>query len=287
MNSIKIYNNINKTDNNKSFGISRMEEIYAKRQKKTDSPHRHDYYTVLLARKARGRHVIDFNSYMLSDRQVYFINPGQVHQLIEDEAPIGFSIVFSSNFLMENNIASCFIEDLNLFHDYGFCPPMKLTKGQFLKLSDYCEQIFRLYHSDDKFKKQAMAALLELFLISCNSICTKPYGNTQKREAGNAILKDFKKLVDQNYTDWHGLFQYAQKLNITPDHLNRTIKSLIGKTAKEYIQSRITISAKRLLYFSNYSVKEISYKLGFSEPANFSAFFKKCTGLSPTRFRHG
>jgi len=60
----------------------------------------------------------------------------------------------------------------------------------------------------------------------------------------------------------------------------------MGKTAKEYIQSRIIVGAKRMLYFSDSSIKEIAFELGFQEPSNFNAFFKKCTGLSPGEFRN-
>ncbi len=63
-------------------------------------------------------------------------------------------------------------------------------------------------------------------------------------------------------------------------------RNSIGKTSKELIQSRISIEAKRMLYFSDLSIKEIGYELGFSEPANFSAFFKNCTGMSPSTFRN-
>ncbi|MEN8958192.1 MAG: helix-turn-helix domain-containing protein [Flavobacteriales bacterium] len=59
----------------------------------------------------------------------------------------------------------------------------------------------------------------------------------------------------------------------------------MGKTAKDYIQARIITEAKRLLYFTNLSNKEIGYELGFNEPANFSAFFKKNTEVSPSKFK--
>ena len=104
-------------------------------------------------------------------------------------------------------------------------------------------------------------------------------------ESGNAIFKQFRELVEENYATWHSASQYADKLNITPDHLNRTIKSCIGKTTKEYIHARLSIAAKRMLYFSDLSNKEVGYKLGFSEPSNFSAFFKKNTGYSPNEFK--
>ena len=63
------------------------------------------------------------------------------------------------------------------------------------------------------------------------------------------------------------------------------MKSKIGKTAKDYIQARIITEAKRLLYFTGISNKEIGYELGFNEPANFSAFFKKNTQLLPSNFK--
>ena len=83
MNSVKTYNKINKNDEKLNFSISKMEDIYDSRQGATDEPHRHDYYTVLIVKKANGIHKIDFESYELMDSQVYFVSPGQVHQVIE------------------------------------------------------------------------------------------------------------------------------------------------------------------------------------------------------------
>ena len=97
--------------------------------------------------------------------------------------------------------------------------------------------------------------------------------------------QSFKKLIDTHYKSWHSTNQYASELHISPDYLNKIVKSQTGKTAKEHIQSRIIIGAKRLLYFTELSNKEIGFELGFSEPANFSAFFKKSVGISPSQFK--
>lgn len=285
MDKIKTYQHVNASNSKLSFGISRMEAIYTQRKGQTDTPHRHDYYTALLIKKAQGKHLIDFESYPLNDLQVYFITPGQIHQIVEETMSIGYAMVFSVEFLIENNIPLSFINDLNLFNSYNQNPPLDLRLDQLDKLTYYCEEIIACQDNEHKFKTAATGALLKLFLIYCNQLCTRPTTNTQQLEAGNSILKNFKHLVEEHYVTWHHTSDYAKTLNITPDHLNRTIKSLIGKTAKNYIQSRITIAAKRLLYFSNLSAKEIGYQLGFSEPANFSAFFKKNTGLSPSQFK--
>ena len=285
MQAIKKYVSVNRADASKSFGISRMEDIYVLHEGKPDEPHRHDFYTVVLVKKAGGKHIIDFNEYQLSSHQVYFISPGQVHQLLEDEQSFGYAIVFSNQFMIENNIPTTFIDDIGLFNDYGQSPPLIVDEQQLAKLSDYCEEILTLNDSNMKFKEQAIGSLLKLYLIICNDICSQKQDNLPVMEAGNTLLRDFKQLVEQYYSTWHATSTYAEHMHITPDHLNRTVKSLIGKTAKEYIQSRITIAAKRMLYFSDASAKEVGYELGFSEPANFSAFFKKCVGISPSQFK--
>jgi AraC-like DNA-binding protein len=285
MDKIKTYQYVNASNAKLSFGISRMEDIYTQRKGQADTPHRHDYYTALLIKKAQGKHLIDFESYPLNALQVYFITPGQVHQILEEMMSIGYAMVFSVDFLIQNNIPLSFINDLNLFNNYNQNPPLDLLSSQVDKLTYYCEEIIANEGKNHKFKTAATGALLKLFLISCNQFCTRPIEHTPQLEAGNSILKNFKNLVEKHYLTWHHTSDYANALNITPDHLNRTVKSLIDKTAKNYIQSRITIAAKRLLYFSSLSAKEIGYQLGFSEPANFSAFFKKNTGLSPSQFK--
>ncbi|MBN2638918.1 MAG: helix-turn-helix domain-containing protein [Bacteroidales bacterium] len=267
------------------FRVSRMEDIWDERKGEPDVPHRHEYYTILLLKKGNGQHFIDFNEYKMEPRQVFFVSPGQIHQVIEYEKSFGYVIVFSHDFLAENNIPCSFIEDLNLFNDHGYTPPLPLHDYELDKLLRYSDEMFDLYQSDSKFKDQAIGSFLQLFLIHCNNLCTIGIDNPQNHEAGNSILRNFKELVNLNFKSWHNANIYASELNVTPDHLNRVVKSLSGKSTKDFIQTRIIVEAKRMLYFSDLTTKEIGYELGFSEPANFSAFFKNATGHSPSGFK--
>lgn len=285
MNVVKTYDHVNKEDDSISFSISKMETIYANRKGLVDTAHRHNYFTVLLIRDAAGKHIIDFNDYPLAKNQVFCISPGQVHQVIEDKQSTGFVMVFSTTFLAENNIPIRFIEDLNLFNDFGDTPPLTLDDEAVLTIHTYAKDIFTLHHSNITFKYEAIGALLKLILIHCNNACNKADDISQALDSKNSILSQFKTLINLHYKDWHNTKTYASALNITPDYLNRVVKSQTGKTAKEHIQSRITVAAKRLLHFTDLSNKEIGYALGFSEPGNFSAFFKHCVGISPSKFK--
>jgi AraC family transcriptional activator of pobA len=79
---------------------------------------------------------------------------------------------------------------------------------------------------------------------------------------------------------------YAQQLNKSPKTLSNLFALYNHKTPLQVIQERILIEAKRLLYYTDKSVKQITYELGFEDAAYFSNFFKKNTTLSPLEFRN-
>lgn len=144
MEAVKIYQEVYSDEGNVSFGIFRMEDIYIEENGAPDEPHRHGYYTVLIVNQANGVHKIDFNTYEFSNKQIFFVAPGQVHQVITTEKPIGFAMTFSSQFLVENSIPISFIESLNLFQNYGQSPPISPNNKQFNAIENYTNQIFEL-----------------------------------------------------------------------------------------------------------------------------------------------
>lgn len=79
--------------------------------------------------------------------------------------------------------------------------------------------------------------------------------------------------------------EFATQLNIHTNHLNKALRETTGKTTSDWIASRIIREAKSLLQFSNWSISEIAYCLGFEHSSNFIISFKKKTGISPNQFR--
>lgn len=268
-----------------SFAIKRMEDYWDINRNQPEKPHRHGFYTVMLVMEANGSHVIDFNSYPMSGRQVFFVSPGQVHQVIEREQSKGYVIAFDTAFLSKSNIPVTFIEDLKLFRCHGDSPPLSLNPAEEERLKTICEEMCRIFSMDIKYKDQALGSLLQLFLIQTNNLCQLGIEDIDALDNHGRLLREFRQLIDHRFSQWHNTSPYAEKLAISPDHLNRVVKQLTGSTAKDMIQQRIATEAKRQLYFSESTAKEIAYNLGFSEPAHFSSFFKNNTGQSPSEFR--
>ena len=262
-----------------------MEVIYDRAQGAVDQPHRHDYFTVVLVEGARGTHHIDFTNYPLSERQVFFISPGQVHQVVTTARPQGWVITFSADFLADNAIPQTFIYNLNLFRFFGESPPLAVDIPTWTRLDRTARDMEACLPDELVYRNRALGALLQLLLIYCNNSCTLDSRQLDEQDAQVCLLRDFKQRVEEQFRDWHKVSEYASDLSISPKHLSETVRNLTGKTAKAHIQDRLVLEAKRLLMHTDKTAKEIAYQLGFAEPLHFSSFFKKQTGQSPTAFR--
>lgn len=270
---------------NTDFYLQDMGVIFDETGGKADVPHRHDYYTVILIEQAAGEHLVDYQTYTFQPLEVYFISPGQVHQVVARTKPRGWVFTFSRDFLVENNIPESFITNINLFQPFGESPPLKIDKVTFERLLDIIRQMQECLPMELSYRSRALGALLQLFLIHCNNSSNLNPTHLDEENSGVCILRDFKHLVDARYHQWHKVNDYAAEVHLSPKYLSQTVKQFTGKSAKEFIQDRLVLEAKRLLLHTDLSVKEVAYKIGFEEPLHFSAFFKKKAGVSPSSFR--
>lgn len=153
-------------------------------------------------------------------------------------------------------------------------------------LRTFTERMMTEFHSGSDMRFEAIGAYLKLFLIECNSHCSLfPGTNPQTIEVGKTLVRSFRETVERKFRQWHQVQDYAQALFVTPNYLNDVIRSSMDVTAKEFIQNRIILEAKRMATFTAKSSKEIGYDLGFDDPAHFSKFFKSATKQSVQEFR--
>ncbi len=276
------------THNNEkvSFAFRTMEEIYERIGNKPDKPHRHDYYTILWAKKVCGLHYIDYKEYPIKPNYIFFVNPGQVHQVVTFGEPEGGVIMFTREFLHQNMIPEEFLFNLGLFSDTATTPPLIIDKNAIGKIQVVVKDIKNTFSQNNNYRSELLGAYLKVFLIECNQLLPSPQiQNIQSLESGRLILREFKTLVEKKFVHWHKVNEYANSLNISPDYLNNIIKTTIGKTAKEFIQERINLEAKRLGVHTQLTNKEIAFQLGFDDPSHFSKFFKNIEGQSFSNFR--
>lgn len=95
----------------------------------------------------------------------------------------------------------------------------------------------------------------------------------------------FRDLVERRFREHAPVAAYAADLGITPTHLNRVCRGLLGKSALEIVHDRVLLEARRQLIYTSMSVKEVSNVLGFSDPGYFTRFFTRNAKLSPSAFR--
>jgi AraC family transcriptional activator of pobA len=105
------------------------------------------------------------------------------------------------------------------------------------------------------------------------------------RHFGRAPMRAFFAMVEESYAKHHSVAHYARRIGITAAHLNVLCRQAVNQSALELIHERMLLEAKRNLVYTSMTVSAVSYMLGFSDPAYFTRFFKRQTGMSPKEFR--
>jgi AraC family transcriptional activator of pobA len=108
-----------------------------------------------------------------------------------------------------------------------------------------------------------------------------------QREAGRGArhFARFCELLEENYLQHRPVGYYAKRIGITAAHLNLLCRQTVSKSALELIHERVLLEAKRNLVYTSMTVSEVSYAIGFSDPAYFTRFFKRAAGCPPKDFR--
>lgn len=282
--TIPVYNIQNFTAyKNDGILVSRFGH-YAQQYQHLHSAHRHSFYHFVFFTHGSGTQQIDFKTFDVKPNLIYFMLPGQVHSWNFETKPDGYLINFSasyfSSFLLEQEYLAKFV----FFSGKPEEQVLVLDHNTSQRLISIFEEILSegntaLSINDDLVKVLMLRLFIEVSRSSDlqNNAETNPYNHT--------ILKNFKQLIEQNYTELRLPKQYAALLYITPNHLNALCNDFLGISAGKLIRDRIILEAKRLLINLDLRVVEIAEKLNFEDQSYFVKFFKKYEGTTPDRFR--
>lgn len=247
--------------------------------KEAEHSHRDDYHLFILQEKGTTSIEIDFQAHKIKPLSVIYIHPNQVHRIGT------FENVTTSFWVIDN-------ENLNpgyakLLEEITPAKPLSLEKETFLIISEAVSLCI-------KFSKRKHEKLYQSILKdSCNTLValiasqyleqTKSITTLSRLEI---ITKAFKGMLERNFVSAKKPMEYAQNLNISTPYLNECIKKTTGHPVSYHIQQRVILEAKRLLYHTSLSVKEIASELGYDDYPYFSRVFTKVTGVTPLTFRN-
>lgn len=248
--------------------------------------HKIKFYLILLVTKTTYTHYVDFKKYELKKGSLLFVAKNQVHHFTDAiQKSKGFFIVLNSTFLEQNYFLSKNIH-LNRLYNYHLESPTihKEEMGED-DFTDGVKKLYAEYNFPNQFaKEELLRAYINIILLKAERVKSNQATNTIKTYWLEKF-NEFKNLLEDNYTKTRSARFYASELLVSYKFLNDIVKKVTDKTAKEFIDDYVTIEIKRYLATTSLSLKEISYKTGFEEPANMTKFFKKNTKKTPLHFR--
>lgn len=254
------------------------------RKRKVDFlvPHRKDYFMFVLVRNGSSRHWIDTTRYTLKNNTLYISSPWQI-QVKEQTNPLeGIILSFTEEFL--NLEESKEIRQLPVYQNPFNAHELSLQPQDLLFIEDILQKIWIEYQAGNKWRHTMLLSYLRVLSIYTSRLYTEQFLKTAATNE-RKLLRKFKELINEQYSELHQVADYAQLLNKSAGYLNEVIKQQSGKTAIEHIHERIMLEAKRKLLHTEFSIKEITYELGFEDVAYFTRFFKRLTEQTPAAFR--
>ncbi|WP_346984578.1 helix-turn-helix transcriptional regulator [Chryseobacterium sp. POE27] len=201
----------------------------------------------------------------------------------------GFFCVFKREFFLGSHKLD--VDNLSLFRS-SVLPVFKLSTDDCKEVKNLFDKMFQEVNGNYIYKYDLIRNYAsELYFLAMKWM--PPENLFQYGDASKRITMVFLELLEQQFPIQYSTDklkfrlpnEFAEKISIHVNYLNRCLKKVTGKTTSQHIMERLSTEAKILLKHTDWSVSEISDSLGFDDLAHFNKFFKKQTGLNPTFFR--
>ncbi len=268
------------------FGISRLEKV-SQYLEDLYEPLRRGVYMVIFSGPSGAKHYIDNELFHLPPYSVLYLGPERMSHFDRNVHEDTYILVFSSRFYNRSYRDIHYLQNSPLFFDlnriYYLTPPAEVLM--------YCKVLVSLlYRARDNFEKQLnrdlahnlVQQILIMGTMLHDIVPIRDFKNNQEQ----VLALKYRELVAKHFKTNRTVKFYADLLNITERKLNKATENIFGISAKDLIVYHIMREAKRLLSYSDLTIKEISFDLGFSEENNFSTFFSKNESRSPRQYRN-
>jgi len=242
--------------------------------------HRDDHYIFFVLEQGTGSMMMDFQEVQLNGSLLYYVLPGQVHYRIRSDIASGWFIAVDTG-LVPQECRNVFEGQLMVQQPY----PLDATE------LEQCTTLLTLLskkYSDENansFYMPIVQALLHSFITIAAGYYNLSIGRNLKVSRPALLASQFKQLLNTELTSSKSPSHYAYLLNISESYLSEVLKKQTGFPASYWILQEVIMEAKRLLYYSQLSVKQIAHTLGYDDHSYFSRLFRKATGISAVTFR--
>lgn len=249
------------------------------------SPIKNDYYTVLICSEGNAKIKIGFHHFEITSGTITILPPDVLisTQNVSDNFKVK-QVLFTKVFLQKIILKEGIIDELLLLNTKY--PPMYELNESYTSVKEKFVQIKRELNSKYAYHLDIIRLIIMEILYEYNRACEYCLLGFEKTMNRNYQLTyEFKKLVDEHFTTWNSIGQYASHLGISAKHLTEVIKEETGNTALQIIHERILLESQYLLKHTTRSIKECADQLGFETASYFSRFFKRYLMISPNDYR--
>ena len=270
-------------DEAKYFEIAECKGLTRQQKEYFFVPHRNNFYKLILVREGSSRHWVDMVPFTVKPNAFYFSSPQHVVLKEETSGNSVVSICFTDEFLeLEENRM---LRKLPIIQNLQNEHELMLSDADLDFMNDIISKMLTEYQQENGWRSSMLSAYLQVMLIHLSRIYTAAFSENASTE-NRQLLKKFQSLIAENFSEVHDVAGYAAMVNLSAGHFSELIKEQSGKTAIQHIHDRLLLEAKRLLFHTETSIKEIAFQLGFEDASYFNRFFKRLTDNTPAGYRN-
>lgn len=243
------------------------------------TPHRTEFHTLISVTAGTLRHRVDFIGYWVAPDSWLWIRPGQVYQWQNPEHVEATVILFRADFLAPDTVAL-------LGPETAFPMPLLTPEAADVHaLTTACAQLAEQFSHPGRLPQQVHAAVLRRLLDVILLRLAHLQDDAEPAAPPPEPYLLFREAVEQDFRRTHRVEDYARDLNFSVRTLTRSTQAAAGISAKDLIDRRLVLEAKRLLAHGTEPASTVAAHLGFASATHFGKFFHRHTGLNPIEFR--